>query len=241
MITATTITITRAEGPTRLCGKTQTFTGPSCWDQASKWLNSQSYSFPRGGGYDKHDFQVVFADGETYEGRLDCQHSLCSDPDLDVAKHVYDFVTFLAGQKRPPHESEQEYERHLANIEQSNPGSKAGAIQWLQTYQIGTYRAVQVGYVLAEVLDDIDVLETLEASFLEHETSFVYTRDEYERAAEHLGELRVSIKAAISKLAEKCVNELPFLERIQRELQEGNFLSPGDILSLLNLFRGVEA
>ena len=111
---ATQIVITRAEGPSALCGKPHTFDGPDCWAAARKWLFRQSTTFPSQGGYDKHDFSVTFADGYVYEGRLDCQHSTCSGADLNVASHVHSFLTFYAGKRRPDHMTRERYEDFLA-------------------------------------------------------------------------------------------------------------------------------
>jgi hypothetical protein len=111
---ATQITITRAEGPTALCRVPRTFDGPDCWADARIWLFSQSTTFPAEGGYDKHDFSVTFADGYVYEGRLDCKHPTCSEPDLNVAAHVRGFLRFYASERCPPHMTRERYEEFLA-------------------------------------------------------------------------------------------------------------------------------
>lgn len=111
---ATQITVTRAEGPTSLCGKPRTFDGPGCWTAAREWLFRQSPGFPAYGGYDKHEFSVTFADGYIYEGRLDCKHPTCSDPDLNVAGHVRSFLLHYAGERCPVHTTPERYEAFLA-------------------------------------------------------------------------------------------------------------------------------
>jgi len=111
---ATKIEITRAEGPSALCGNLQTFEGADCWARAQAWLSRQSHTFPAEGGYDKHDFSVTFADGYVYEGRLDCQHRATSHPDLDVAAHVLSFLTFYAGIRCPSHLTPERYRAFLA-------------------------------------------------------------------------------------------------------------------------------
>lgn len=110
-IPAAVIFITRAEGPTRLCGVRKEFTGPSAWHDASTWLRSQALTFSAT-SYDKHDFDVYFADGEKYTGRLDCKPS----SDLDIAKHVCSF---------------------LAHYAQREPSKKTEVAAWLAKYQIG--------------------------------------------------------------------------------------------------------
>lgn len=129
---ATQITITRAEGPSALCRKPKTFEGPDCWTAARKWLFSQSTTFPKEGGYDKHDFVVTFADGETYEGRLDCKHPTCSDPGLNVGAHMLSFLRFYAGEYCPPHMTRERYEQFLA--QQEGPSAECKDI--LANYEI---------------------------------------------------------------------------------------------------------
>jgi hypothetical protein len=123
---ATKITITRAEGPSALCGKPRTFEGPDCWDASRKWLFSQCHTFPAQGGYDKHDFCVTFADGETYEGRLDCKHASCGENDLNVASHMRSFLRFYAGLHCPAHMTRERYEAFLA--QQEGPSAECKAI-----------------------------------------------------------------------------------------------------------------
>ena len=99
-IPAVRITITRAEGPSDLCHKPHTFEGARCWVAARAWLMGQSEPFPASGGYDKHDFKVEFADGETYEGRLDCKASDQDNADLDPAAHVRDVLAWMVSEGR---------------------------------------------------------------------------------------------------------------------------------------------
>jgi hypothetical protein len=129
---AARITITRAEGPHELCGKTKVFEGARCWGAANAWLFGQSETFPASGGYDKHDFVVEFADGEKYAGRLDCKASDCHDPDLNVAEHVRGFIEFMAGIRRPAWMNDAQWERALAQHADDRPA----AIEYLATYAI---------------------------------------------------------------------------------------------------------
>jgi len=99
-IPAVRITITRAEGPRDLCRKPHTFEGSRCWVAARAWLMGQSETFPASGGYDKHDFTVEFADGETYKGRLDCKASDQDNADLDPAAHVRDVLEEMVSDGR---------------------------------------------------------------------------------------------------------------------------------------------
>lgn len=116
------ISIVRAEGPHELCGRQHVFDGPDCWQRASAWLRSQAGTFPRAGGYDKHDFSVTFEDGYVYEGRLDCQHPTCEGPDLDVAEHVHGFLLFYTGKRKPAHLSQKLYDDFLMRSQEMVSG-----------------------------------------------------------------------------------------------------------------------
>jgi hypothetical protein len=111
-IVANMIAIKRAEGPTALCVR-KTFVGPGCWADANAWLRSQSNTYPASGGCDKHDFVVTWNDGDTYEGRLDCKASGCTNNDLDVGRHIVEGLEFLAGTHCPVHMSEEQYRGYL--------------------------------------------------------------------------------------------------------------------------------
>ena len=125
-IAASTIAITRAEGPARLC-KTRVF---KTWKNASAALLAAAHTYPEGGCYDKHDLVVTFADGETYSGRLDCKRD---GGDCDVALHVREYVEFLAGARKPDHMSEEQYLEHMRR----DPNQMGEALAFLATYQIG--------------------------------------------------------------------------------------------------------
>jgi hypothetical protein len=129
---ATKIAITRAEGPTELCRQGKVFEGPDCWEAASSWLFSQGHTFPATGGYDKHDFEVIWDDGETYEGRLDCQHPDCKNPDLDVAEHVRDFLELYAGIWRPAHLTNEQWTTFLKWNDKDRPAF----VKFLSEYAI---------------------------------------------------------------------------------------------------------
>src|SRR5690554_59330 len=122
LIPVVSVTITRAERPTALCGKPRTF---SSFEQASAWLWSQAGTLPKTGGYDKHDFLVTWADGETYSGQLACRApGTPSDPDLDVRQHILNFARFFGGLQCPPHLSQAQYEEYLDREERAYPGAR---------------------------------------------------------------------------------------------------------------------
>src|SRR4030067_1467924 len=59
------------------------YTFPS-FAEANKKVRGNAQSAPKTGGYDKHDFKVIWADGKTYEGRLDVKHPSQPDNDNDI-------------------------------------------------------------------------------------------------------------------------------------------------------------
>lgn len=136
-IAAVKIQIHRAEGPSALCVP-KVFEGRDCWAMSRSWLYSQAYTFPSKGGYDKHDFKVTWSDGEVYEGRLDCQHTSRSEPDLDVAAHIQGFVGFLAGIDRPAHiESEAKYQSTVDMLHKRGGTSREKYKAFLDKYSLG--------------------------------------------------------------------------------------------------------
>lgn len=123
---AVCITITRAEGPTNLC-RTHVLTGLDCWNKANAFMRANMSTFPASGGCDKHDFTVVFADGEVYEGRLDAK---ASGEDCDVQAHIRDYVRFLAGDAQPARMTEAQYAAHIAD-------DRDEAVAYLAKYDLG--------------------------------------------------------------------------------------------------------
>ena len=108
--TITNVIIDRAEGTSDLCGE-QTF---PCIELAQAFLQSRSETYPKRGGYDKHDVTIHFSDGETMQIRMDCQHPSCNHPDLDILQHIQTFLKFYAGLYRPAHLTEEQYQRAIA-------------------------------------------------------------------------------------------------------------------------------
>lgn len=133
-VPAVSITITRAEGPTDLCGRPQTFVtdeAGDCWSAARAWLHGQIDSFNDASSHE-HDFEVVFADGEVYRGKLECKARPGVAGDLDVAAHMLGALRFYVGEQRPERYTEQQY---LAFINR-NPEVPQRARAFLATYEI---------------------------------------------------------------------------------------------------------
>jgi hypothetical protein len=137
-IQAREIWIRRAEGrPGRDDMEPHTFKAGavSPWEQANAWIHRQARSAPEGGGYDKTDFKITYADGETYEGRFDLEreHAGRHDP---LGEHVRTFLQFYAGTYRPPHMAEEKYRAYLDSRKNEKP-SAAECQTFLDRYEIG--------------------------------------------------------------------------------------------------------
>jgi hypothetical protein len=105
------ILLSRTEGPINLCYKNMSF--PS-FTAVNIFLLGASNTFPKNGGYDKHDYKITFEDGETFEGRLDCKHFSCSDNDLNLLAHILNYCEWQAGLTKYPHCGEKRYKEYLA-------------------------------------------------------------------------------------------------------------------------------
>jgi rubrerythrin len=79
------VQVLRAEGPADECGKWRTFKNI---DDANAYLSRNARGMPEEQqGYDKHDFKIIFSNGETYEGRYDVNRN----ESADIARHVENF------------------------------------------------------------------------------------------------------------------------------------------------------
>lgn len=105
------ITITRIEGPLHLCDKPKTFRN---YNAAHSWLLSYSHTFPKTGGYNKHDFSITFEDESVYSGRLDCKHLSCKDNDLDIQEHIRSMAEWHSGQAKDPWCGAEKYKEFMA-------------------------------------------------------------------------------------------------------------------------------
>ena len=122
------IQITRHEGSSRLCGKTHIF---KTWEEASAFLWHRSPTFPRTGGYDKHGFRAIFADGWIYDGRLDCKHRDCEGGDLNPKQHIIDNLIWYAGLNKNPHCGDETYKEWM---KQGGPEQIKEAREALEKY-----------------------------------------------------------------------------------------------------------
>lgn len=130
------ITIIRAEGPSALCGKVQK---ASDWIEANTILRGNSTTAPASGAYDKHDFKVVFDDGQVYQGRFDLKR----EGPYAIEQHMREFVTYLTGEWTGYAEGF-DSERHRVEImtayardRAARPEECAEAKAWLLKYDVG--------------------------------------------------------------------------------------------------------
>lgn len=118
----------RAEGPIDDSDNTATV---NTWTEADNVLKHWALTAPEPGhGYDKCDFKITYADGETYEGRYDLKQHDTQFPEL-IAYHIRGFQEFYAGTRRPDWMSEEKYAK-LMEDEYSQE-----AVNFLAKYEIG--------------------------------------------------------------------------------------------------------
>lgn len=102
-------------------------------DEVNEHLMANCHRFPRGGGYDKHKFIVEWNDGEDYTGRLDCKHPSCDNNDLDLRKHIVDFIMWHSGEEKYPWCGEEKYQFLMNNEPEKN---KKECVDFLEKYEI---------------------------------------------------------------------------------------------------------
>lgn len=89
------VEIRRAEGPHELCDKTfRVFEGDEAEAQGNAYLREISQTAPKGGGYDKTDVRILFANGQKWQARFDVKHFSEPDNDTNLRRHVRDFLFF---------------------------------------------------------------------------------------------------------------------------------------------------
>ena len=123
------ITIHRAEGPTRDCVKKVYNTLMEAEKRILDIRRSINHD-----GYDKCDFVIEFEDGNIYQGRYDA-HSM-KKSDYTLTEHVKSNLEFHASLCCPSHMTKLSYEAFLNRCEGVNPGSKQHAIDFLNLYSL---------------------------------------------------------------------------------------------------------
>jgi len=133
MIRAIKIELYRAEGFADECGPAPAIEGERVWQRANETLMRWSHTAPKNGGYDKCDFKITFADGETYEGRFDLMHWSCEFPNL--AGHVQSFCEFASLRRKPSRYTVEEWTNYGRQEHVSEAAS--GFAKMLDDYEIG--------------------------------------------------------------------------------------------------------
>jgi hypothetical protein len=133
MIQVKSITITRAEGLIEECDKPVTV---SSFQEAQAVLTKWGHTAPKNGGYDKVDFSVVWQDDEPYNGRYDMVYGGHESDGATLASHISNFLTFLAGTRKPDHMKEQDYQNCIARYVKENPNHIKEVKDFLEKYAI---------------------------------------------------------------------------------------------------------
>lgn len=124
-IPAVRIEIERAEGLDSECYKSDHPT----WEEAEERIRAICRTAPKNGGYDKTDFSVIFADGETYRGRYDATHPTADGFEGTLSHHICDSLLFYAGIRTPSHMTEEAHEELVRD-------SKEAAREWIKRYAV---------------------------------------------------------------------------------------------------------
>lgn len=106
------IELRRGEGPTELCKGWETVklrVGYTLLESASKTLGDWAYHCYET-GYDKCDFRITFADGDTYSGRADIQKSHWARGGYDLADHILTHLLFTSGRQKPVHMAQDNFD-----------------------------------------------------------------------------------------------------------------------------------
>lgn len=105
----------------------------STFAEAATVLKRWALTAPKDGTYDKCDFKVTYADGDTYEGRFDLEYKHAQEAD-PLGAHMRDVVTFHAGVRCPAHMTSGKYAAFVG----ARPDKQIEAAKFLTTYQIGS-------------------------------------------------------------------------------------------------------
>ena len=115
MIKVKTVRIKRIEGRIEnLFDKTFT-----SMNSANDFLKSHSHDYPKGGGYDKHTFTVIWEDGKEYQGRLDCKHYTELNNVLNIGDHIKEMLEWYTGRCKDPYCGKLNYEDLCSDVSQN--------------------------------------------------------------------------------------------------------------------------
>lgn len=123
------ILVTRIEGPAAQCVR-QSF---KTFRQANRHLSSIDSSVDK--GVHKVDFLVIYADSETYKGKIEARNQLSdgyTPPDLGM--HMRMHLEYSAGLRRPAHWTDEKYEAFREKMNKEKPASEDTALAFLKKY-----------------------------------------------------------------------------------------------------------
>lgn len=127
-IPVTAIYLNRAEGLTKELEERTVAT----YEEADLILRRWAKTAPKDGSYHKTDFQVKWADGQTYNGRYDLKRDDTLKGNL-IGSHIQHELAFYAGIFCPQHLSRREYEAYL---ERFGKEKQEAAMEFLHNYEM---------------------------------------------------------------------------------------------------------
>jgi len=128
-ISVTSIYLNRAEGLTKELEERTVHS----LNEADEVLRRWARTAPKTGGYHKIDFQILWADGETYTGRYDLKYEDTTKSNL-IGSQVQHYLAFHAGIFCPQHLSREQYEAYLERF--GGEEKKAEAMKFLHDYEM---------------------------------------------------------------------------------------------------------
>ncbi len=169
------------------------------FDGADAWLLADAAVIriaqaKQSGGYDKTAFTLHWADGRTYEGRIDVLCEMRSEA-APLTKHVVDFCAFSSGRRRPSHMTDERHREYLNAQEKHAPGSAEDFAKVLDAYQVGQAQESPRPVNLTREVDPVQVLKALEC--YEHQS------------CEHPGWESSSARAWCDSLRQQAIAHLP--------------------------------
>ena len=103
--------------------------------KANALLKEMALTAPKDRTYDKTDFEIEFADGETYKGRIDLKFSHAGEARI-IEEHVLHHLNFYSGRVRagdlPNHLDHEGYISMVVEM-----GHRDECIRFLEDYRIG--------------------------------------------------------------------------------------------------------
>jgi hypothetical protein len=128
------VELNRVEGPAAAC-RAVTFNGPNAMSQAQTYLGAWSDTAPaKDEGYDKVDFTVTYADGETYKGRYDLVSTGLNDSGETLRQQMWNFLRFIAGLSRPAWMNDTQWNQARRRYEDNGSAQEAG--KFLETHEV---------------------------------------------------------------------------------------------------------